>query len=340
MKQIILAISGLLCRVACNQKIDTPEPDGPRKIHLNLKANAPELAGTRTEIKEYDNEIHTWWSADDAITVIPLMGPSWSWDGDFHHDKFYSWLSTSSPSAVFSGMTGWVDRPYVAVAESLWDQESNYGKYWNTWENNGEPILEFCVPYYQNPKATSFDHWSDLLISDRFFLEENKSSDEYELKFDLVFHRKVAIVRIQLIDDTENGLFSQEKIEKFDFINVGNRLWGFYEFPLLAADETLFIYDNDGDNDGGDTINAYYYEDDGNGDEAFKIGEEGKAVWLCTLPTTLKEGSTLQINGYFQNKVPGFYRIINLKQDIPLPEGEVTTLTFHLKSENQMSENN
>ncbi len=338
MKKIIALFAGLLCFVACNQKIENPETDTLQRVFLTLNANSPELTdagGTRTEIHMSGSEIHPWWSKGDAIGLYhPIEG----WSVKF--DEFTSSLTSSSNRASFSGNTlarpaddGGLKTiafyPYTpAVEEEYYDYDSHM---WvdQTYRITDDDVeLRFKIPYSQHPTEDSFDSSADLLISDPFYIIGNNDGGKTyngNVGNDISFNRMNAILRLVIID--ESGVLTGKNCYSVYLYSESSQLSGVvYSSIFNNGGNTGYTeYESSGDEEEDYAIYAWY------GDQ-YEFNAEGTTVWMVTIPTVLKAGSLLYVEG--GGAEGGFWKEMVLQNDIPLPAGLVTTLNIHISQSN------
>ena len=304
-----------MASLACTREPAVPEElesvlNGP--IPVTLVVGEP---GTRTELKEENGEIHSWWSKGDGISVISYPGGTSAF-GVFDFD------CNREPDGNVAHFTGLPDEPgtYFAVypqQKEIYD--SYYGEYYDNpriydyYFQYGEVDFSFMLPTVQHPSLTSFDPDADLLISEPFDINvDDYDEDEGKVIVNGVsFTRVNAIVKLVLQDYTNGKILNNKQtvrkvtigIQDFSSGGGGGEIAMVSGLPSTRAD--VYKNDNEYASHGLGGGNIYYelYSDRAdlnyNGwdnvtaeytDETYQIGDKGAATYLVTYPCILKNG--------------------------------------------------
>ena len=335
MKKIVVILAGLLCVVACSQRIDSPEES---VVKATIIADSPSYStspSTRTEIETlYDDEgkvkeIHTYWSAPDGLRVA-LYADGMTTEPGYEYCSSTSFVSNNEfasqtatfelngPEPTYDGNTFYAIHPSYGNFE-FWYYQGLDDKYYSGFFYN--------LPVEQHPGAQTFDNDADLLVSESFSFDPSNPIVD-----GLAFTRMNAIVKINFVDKTDKDLFTKMGINAVTFgPQTGDKyLTGYticqphdeqYEFCATMFPEYSDYYP------------AYPYvsaEYDENGSRP-SIGAID-AVYLIVHPTVLMnsdypDGFPVQIDldDYHVTRYISF-----LDEGIDLPAGLVTTLNISL----------
>ena len=339
MKEFIPILAGLLCVVACSQRIESPEES---VVRATIIADSPSYStspSTRTEIytlttDDDKEEIHTYWSIDDGLcvalcvdgmTTSPGLGSTDTWD-------FASNNSLASQTATFTfknngpeppidGNTFFAIHPLVESIETMYYQGSD-DKYYSG--------FFFYLPVEQHPGAQTFDNDADLLVSESFSFDPSNPIVD-----GLAFTRMNAIVKINFIDKTSKSLFAKMGINAVTFgPKTGDKyLTGYtfcqphdelYECCATVAPEYFDVYP------AYPYVSADYY-----GRSRPSIGAID-AVYLMVHPTVLMnsdypDGFPVHVEMNNDHDDYSVTRYISFPEGgIVLPAGLVTTLNVSL----------
>ena len=389
MKKFFYLAAAFITAAACSREPIIPEqPTAVEKgpFSVTLVAGSPE---TRTELGEDNGKMAPFWSEGDCISVITIPGTGeenayYTFDGElenggrtarFHSEEgqFASFVACYPSSArIDSGEYGFDE----------WDEEMNEWCRVNPRisfsedEDDNRGTIEFEIPSVQYPTPTSFDPAADFMVSEpfeitednlEFQMNENNEIIGEEAVLDVAFSRMNAIVKIVLLDKTQQHRLTGQTVRSVTLsLSDPSMMGGGGE--LNAPRTRAEVWDNDGLVEGGLSGSVRYpfpvqegedgyYVDNASCksvtakyvDETYRIGEAGAATYLITVPRILKNQDIWDYNEdgdyaptgakdglYIQVETDNL--IIVRKVELPdaglaLQPSRVTTLNISLKDE-------
>lgn len=366
MKRYIYLAVALLAASACTREPfateDTkPFEKGPIKVTL-VSAN-PE---TRTGVGDFNGVLKPFWSEGDGISVHPTTDTP-----DYHYYQnpvyFSGTIQEGGLRATFEGNVESAGSYFAC-----YPPRRNYvGPEYASVSMDGTTygLVRFVIPSEQYPSLTSFDPDADFLVSEPFQIgavdeeaDENISTNEIPVSFT----RMNAIVKIVLQDEARQ--FENQKVRRVTLSvadpnaynnnpemptsatraevwdNNGQSYHGLsgrvnYVYPMPNAQDAYHV--NWGDSY--PSVSAIYP------DETYRIGEDGAATYLITVPSILKnqtvgrydyesdEYITYNDGLYLHVETDNYIIERNIKlpnEGLALQPSRVTTLNINLNAAN------
>lgn len=314
---LLLAVAAMTT-VSCSSDEDF-EPKESNKGTITLIAGMPEVEGdTRTELGA--DGITPMWKANDKIQAITNRD-EFEEQGVVTRFDFWGTNTSSAKTTTFKIDNGQSTNLQDFLGSSYFFAVHGDGYYsLKTDEQGKNPSIWMNLKSKQTPTNKQFDPSADMMVSKIVNIDSQR---DYEKNPEtLRFKRLTGILKLNIkpLDETHNGI-KNTSITSLTMTtnNVNDDFAGGFDVNLSNGEITKRAKTGKG-------IEAFEIKN-------FKIGD-GNSIYMCVLPTTIKQGSKLTV---VLNNDPNFTKEINITKDIIIPGSTITTINLSFKDPNVVS---